>query len=137
MELKIVDDNKVVWLWDGHRIRVEGSDEEFESERIPVEENGYQAETFEEAVRALEENDAAEMGRQRVYRVDYASGLSYESSRYFMDRASAQKFRKTRVGGVVALNIEWLRKRYDTIPLGLILELLNRYNHAHHTIRLE
>lgn len=44
---KIIDDSGCTWLWDGERLRVEGSDEEFIAEGTPVEENGYFVDTLE------------------------------------------------------------------------------------------
>ncbi len=49
----IVDDNGYTWEWDGARLRVEGSDDEFRIEGTPVIQNGYWCYTWKQVLDEL------------------------------------------------------------------------------------
>lgn len=130
MELRIVDDNNVAWLWNGARLRVEGSDEEAAAEGTPLEENGYEVSTFEDAVAALDEGGFVEQKCPRIYAVKYTvdTNSAYyvpganQRTMYFVDRHSAVVFATMRGR---TLHAVWLEGAYRDVPPELLVRILN------------
>ena len=49
----IIDSNGIPWEWDGARLRVEDSDDEFRTEGTPVNQNGYWCYTWKQVLDEL------------------------------------------------------------------------------------